>query len=159
MCQPSRFTKYLLFPAVGLTGRIISEDVTNLALTLPFPLILALQLNDKRTEGTTCSFLLWLNNNREEDGINVLMDFHPGITAWSSELSCVLTSPLTVNQSRRFFLVLIWLLKGGGEASRLRRSSLFRCCWFMSSIWKCTLEQGNMTNNTYHDNDKFAITI
>lgn len=41
------------------------------------------------------------------------MDFHPGITAWS--MSCVLTSPLTVNQSRRFFLVLIWLLKGGGE--------------------------------------------
>lgn len=153
MCQPSRFTKYLLFPAVGLTGRIISEDVTNLALTLPFPLILALQLNDKRTEGTTCSFLLWLNNNREEDGINVLMDFHPGITAWSSELSCVLTSPLTVNQSRRFFLVLIWLLKGGGGGIKAEEEQPFQM------LWKCTLEQGNMTNNIYHDNDKFAITI
>lgn len=126
MCQPCRFTKYLLFPAVGLTGRIISEDVTNLALTLPFPLILALQLNDKRTEGTTCSFLLWLNNNREEDGINVLMDFHPGITAWSSELSCVLTSPLTVNQSRRFFLVLIWLLKGGGGGIKAEEEQPFQ---------------------------------
>lgn len=80
--------------------------------SLPFPSILALQLNDKRTEGTTCSFLLWLNNNREEDGINVLMHFHPGITAWSSELSCVFTFPLTVNQSRRFFW---WRHQGWGS--------------------------------------------
>lgn len=148
MCQPSRFTKYLLFPAVGLTGRIISEDVTNLALTLPFPLILALQLNDKRTEGTTCSFLLWLNNNREEDGINVLMDFHPGITAWSSELSCVLTSPLTVNQSRRFFLVLIWLLKGGRHQG-----------WGGAAFSDAAGLWAASENAHYHDNDKFAITI
>lgn len=42
------------------------------------------------------------------------MDFHPGITAWSSELSCVLTSPLTVNQSRRFFFGFDLAFEGGG---------------------------------------------